>query len=79
MSKQTSSCLNRFNEYFYIEFNKLAKDARDKNNNNLSLIYKKVAHSIQKYPFPFLTASQAMLLEGVGESTSKIFEKLLTS
>jgi hypothetical protein len=74
-----SVCLNAFNDYFFHEFMKLAKDANDKNNWNLNLIYKKVANSIKKYPFPIVNSSQTLLLEGVGETTSKIFDKLLNS
>jgi hypothetical protein len=78
-SNNISTCLNAFNDYFFNEFMKLAKDANDKNNWNLNLIYKKVANSIKKYPFPIVNSSQTLLLEGVGETTSKIFEKLLIS
>jgi ERCC4-type nuclease len=78
-SKQASICMNKFNEFYYKEFSQLAKEAKEKNNSNLSLIYKKVAHSIQKYPMPLLTASQAMLLEGVGETISKKFEEIMLS
>lgn len=78
-NKQASICMNIFNEFYYKEFSKLAKEAKEKNNNNLSLIYKKVAHSVQKYPMPILTASQSMLLEGVGETISKKFEEIIFS
>lgn len=72
-------CLNKFNDFYLKEFNSLIHDAREKNNKNLMLIYKKVTLSIQKYPFPILTPSQAMAMEGVGESISKMFEKLINS
>jgi ERCC4-type nuclease len=72
-----SICLNQFNEYYYKEFINFSNEARDKNNPNMKVLYKKVALSISKYPFPILSASQAMNLEGVGESLSKVFENII--
>ena len=77
MSEQ--KCMNAFNDYYFESFNKMSNDARNRNLKNLFIIYKKVAISIQKYPFPILTSSQAMSLEGIGENLSLKFEKLLKS
>ena len=77
MSEQ--KCINAFNDYYYESFNKMSNDARNRNLKNLFIIYKKVAMSIQKYPFPILTSSQAMSLEGIGENLSTKFEKLIKS
>lgn len=55
----------------------MANDARYKSNRNIVLIYKKVAASISKYPFPILTSTQAATIEGVGETICKIFENLI--
>lgn len=75
----SSKCLNSFNEFYLKEFNKMISDAREKNSKNLMVIYKKVALSIEKYPFPILTASQTLMLEGVGENISKQFENLIAA
>ena len=72
-----SKCLNAFNNYYYNEISKMANDARYKSNRNIVLIYKKVAASVSKYPFPILTSTQASTLEGVGETICKIFENLI--
>ena len=77
MSEQ--KCMNAFNDFYYENFNKMSNDARNRNLKNLFIIYKKVAMSIQKYPFPILTSSQAMTLEGIGENLSLRFEKLIKS
>jgi len=77
MSKLNFKCLNTFNEFYLREFSKLSTDAKEKNNKNLHLIYKKVCLSIQKFPFPILSAAQATLLEGVGDTLSKQFDKIL--
>ena len=77
MSKSNSKCLNTFNEFYFREFSKLSTEAKEKNNRNLHLIYKKVCLSIQKFPFPILSSAQATLLEGVGDTISKQFEKIL--
>ncbi len=71
--------MNAFNDYYFESFNKMSNDARNRNLKNLFIIYKKVAISIQKYPFPILTSSQAMSLEGIGENLSLKFEKLIKS
>jgi ERCC4-type nuclease len=70
-------CLNSFNEFYFKEFNQMVNEARARNSKNLMIIYRKVAFSIQKYPFPILTPAQASCLEGVGENISKIFERLI--
>ena len=70
-------CLNAFNEIYFSEFNSLVQDAKIKNSKNLMITYRKVASSIQRYPFPILTPNQAMCLEGVGETISKLFEKII--
>lgn len=75
MSEQ--KCMNAFNDYYYDNFNQMSIDARNKNLKNLFIIYKKVSLSILKYPFPILTSSQAMTLEGIGENLSFKFENLI--
>lgn len=75
MSEQ--KCMNAFNDYYYDNFNQMSIDARKKNLKNLFIIYKKVSLSILKYPFPILTSSQAMTLEGIGENLSFKFENLI--
>ena len=75
MSEQ--KCMNAFNDYYYDNFNQMSIDARKKNLKNLFIIYKKVSLSILKYPFPILTSSQAMTLEGIGENLSFKFETLI--
>ena len=73
-----SKCINAFNTYYYNEFNKMINDARVRNNKNMVIIYRKVAFSIAKYPFPILSTGQASMLEGVGESICKIFENMIS-
>ena len=68
---------NKFNQFYVDEFNVFLKEAKDKNNKNLTTIYKKLITSIQKYPLPIITATQALCLEGVGEKNSKTFENLI--
>lgn len=75
MSEQ--KCMNAFNDYYYDNFNQMSIDSRNKNLKNLFIIYKKVSLSILKYPFPILTSSQAMTLEGIGENLSFKFENLI--
>ena len=75
MSEQ--KCMNAFNDYYFDNFNQMSIDARNKNLKNLFIIYKKVSLSILKYPFPILTSSQAMTLEGIGENLSFKFENLI--
>lgn len=70
-------CLNEFNCFYYDEFNKMVIDCRNKNNTNLMLNYKRVSLSIKKYPFPILSAQQVFSMDGIGEATSKIFERLV--
>lgn len=70
-------CLNSFNNFYCVEFNKMITDAKLKSSKNLMLIYKKVSLSIKKYPFPILTSAQASTLEGVGETIRKLFENLI--
>ena len=71
------NCLNCFNEFYYEQFLTLSNEAKYKNNKNFFLIYRKICSSIQKYPFPILTSSQAKNLEGVGENISLKFEKMI--
>ena len=72
-----TKCLNEFNQFYHDEFNKMVLDCRNKNNTNLMLNYKRVCFSIKKYPFPILSAQQVFSIDGIGEATSKIFERLI--
>ena len=77
INNNKSNCLNSFNEYYYSQFLILSNEAKYKNNKNFFLIYRKICSSIQKYPFPILTSSQAKNLEGVGDNISLKFEKMI--
>ena len=68
---------NKFNQFYVDEFNNYYKEAKDKNNKNMVTIYKKLITSVQKYPLPIISSSQALSLEGIGEKCIKTFELII--
>jgi len=79
MNNKKQKCLNSFNQYYLNQFNNLVIECRQRNNTNLLNNYRRVCTSILKYPFPILTTQQALTIDGIGEATSRIFNKFIIS
>lgn len=68
---------NQFNQYYMDRFYKKYKESNAKGNQNVAQNYKRIWTALSKYPMPIIDIKQAQMLEGIGETTSKIFHSFI--
>ena len=73
------NCSNPLNKYFVEELAKMKRQAEYRNTSQFQArVFSKIIQSVCKYPLPIISHEQALMLEGVGDTSARIFQKLIS-